>query len=1450
MSWIDEYMKILAKHEGTRPAKATEGGGYTRGYGITSLADNFVSTLLRNKGLNASEMEDKELAREYVIWNAEQISKQFDNYDEWPDSVKMAAVDLAYNGGNITRFKGFTTALREGRYQDAMSETLDVVAANDPETGKRGALRGLGNRRFDIYNYVARELEFPQITGLKVVKRGTGSLFSYTTADGATIDKAIGSPIHSASGKYDTLKKKTRPVDDITSPDDAMLDEVVKPQKPALDSAEPIARTPVEETVSSTVPPDVEARKGRVAKLTEAMFPERDKEVIQEDLVSPDDMMLETVTLPKGPEPQLPEGVPPPQEGSFEAMFGITSFGMEKAEDSFVTPDGYIPPQEIQNKITNFREVESNAQKLVEESQTQPSLIENTNPKYAERLPEPKELNEFQFLGSRRYGTVMQSTLGDDSFDYHMFTPTEGQAFGAAFRQYNIIPSMARMFDKSIANRAKYKKTPGYSAYNDDILKRMVGEDGLYFFRHSGSHEESMLKYRRMAQDRKDMETVKLSSSGTGYSVLAALTDPTILAPFFPSKIFKGGNYRVGRAMEGFGFGVLTTAPQQAVIESQNESRDATNAFLGVFAAGVLGGTIHTALGQSIAPSRIAQMRLQEDAFRTQMLGKESKYTAEQIKELKQVYAAGAQVSPEIARTNMYRQLEAEGLAETGIGIEKLGWNPTIRLFKSEMPLSRNIVPAMVDVGGLIQKKVLRGVEMEQSVETTFRTTYYPLVLDAVRASDSAYLRYRGKAVPQGEIGRAGAMMKARMEDIFSKGDGHLTEVQFRNRVGQAMARGDVDSIGDAASPFVTEAAKAYRKVFNKVKDEANKVRLFESELANDIAAATARGDAAAVTRLQEQLVKLREQGVTVNTAASYVPRIYRIDKIEQNIPRFLNIIKEWAIRTRRVNPSNADSFAAQVLDTVTRRRPFIDYESATDALDFVKLPSGVQARSLEIPDELIEEFLERDIESLMRTHVKTMGMDIELTRKFGSSSMDDVIKQITDEYQRLIGETKDFTRRGKLAEGLENDLRDIRGLRDRLRGTYGASKDPHQLSSRFVRVMKSFNVLTGMGSAMVSSVPDIARIAMVEGFSNAYSRGFATLFNEQAAIIRTMSKPELNKAAIGVDAALGLRAHAMSDMGDLFGNRYTIERTLNDATGMFFLMNGLNIWNQVLKEIAGNVTMLRMTESIMAKNGWQSLTDAQRQKLLKNGISRQDYGIMRMNIETHGQKVGNEWLPNTDAWTDVTQRLRFRNALNQNVERIIITPGAGDRALWTSTEFGSLLTQFKSYGQGAMQRMFTSGLQEKDGAFWQGAFLIVGLAAMVNEIKRAQYGLTSNESFDQKLINAVDRSGLLGWFTDVNNGIEKLSDYQLGMRPLLTDQQQYPVHTTAKASAVTGPTSSAILNALSVAGDTITGNVSNQTAQDLRFIFPSGNLFYLDPIYDGVFGEGNVNRQPEANRR
>ena len=97
------------------------------------------------------------------------------------------------------------------------------------------------------------------------------------------------------------------------------------------------------------------------------------------------------------------------------------------------------------------------------------------------------------------------------------------------------------------------------------------------------------------------------------------------------------------------------------------------------------------------------------------------------------------------------------------------------------------------------------------------------------------------------------------------------------------------------------------------------------------------------------------------------------------------------------------------------------------------------------------------------------------------------------------------------------------------------------------------------------------------------------------------MLTKEARQAGIAVDAALGLRASAFSDVGDLFGSRYAMERALNTSTGIFFLINGLNYWNQAMKEFASNIITLRMTEAIM--KDFQRLNAKDRQKLLANGI-------------------------------------------------------------------------------------------------------------------------------------------------------------------------------------------------------------------------------------------------------
>lgn len=1195
-----------------------------------------------------------------------------------------------------------------------------------------------------------------------------------------------------AQKKSEQFGIKTDPIRGIRAPDQvtggAEFAEDYQIQREILqDSPEP--KEVYGDAVVSTVPPSDTSRDERVERLIEAAQPE----TVQED---------------REEEVSEAELTPQPEEES----------SVEEVQTSMVEQDASVMEELATVELPSIED------DLVDESPL-PNVLETLPESKANSLMPTQDdfIEGYTTLYGKpntQYGQRIPSQLEDqDAYDYSVFDESFSSVWGAAFRQNNFFPALMRSIE---ASDPKFKKTSGYSVFNDKpFMKKIGGKSGAWRFRHSGSSAESNMLYDRMQEDAEDANLLSATRSVPA-TIASSLTSPTIFAPLAPIKVLKTAN-RTRRFVGGSAYTYALMAPEQMLIDSQNTQRDASHGALALTAMSLIGGSLAVTFGKGLRTGNIQEQKL--------LTGPADDIASEGDGTFR---AAGAGVSPDRARQTAYADMEDEALEGTGIGVEKLPWNPVIRMMQSQNPIVRGLAVGMVDVGGMMQKKVRsKELEMDQSIETTFRTKYMSELAAAVRASDEAYLNYRGITPSTSDSRRAFQMIKEFASDKVSSSS-YLTEVQFRDRIARAMRRGDVDRVGDDISPFVTEATTQYRKLFNLIKNESEKAGLFQKELDEALEAAKRSGDTAAIRRVELKIQQFRSHGVTPNTAASYVPRIYRVDKIMAKQKEFLSIIETYATRTLRMNQSQARAFAKEVMDTVTRNRPYYDLEDATN-LDWVSRASSAKARTLEIPDELIEEFLENDIEMLMKHHVKTMGMDAEIALKYGDVNMQAVIDDVTAEYKRLIDDASDANERADLSKKLEADLRDIRGLRDRLRGTYGASKDPHAMSSRFVRVMKSINVLVGMGGAMVSSIPDVARTVMVEGLSTTYEKGFRAMFDEQGRILKAMTRDELNKAAVGVDAVLGLRAHAFSDMGDLFGSRYTVERSLNQATGAFFLINGLNLWNQALKEFAGNVTMLRMTDSIMKP--WSKISAADKEKLLKNGIGQQDHMRMQSLIKQHGEQINGQWVPNTDAW-DPVMRLKFRNALNQNVERIIITPGAGDRALWTSTEFGSLLTQFKSYGQGAVVRMMTAGLQEKDGAFWQGAFLIVGLAAMVNEIKRIQYGKTEEETFNEKMANAIDRSGVLGWFMDVNNAVEKISDYKLGMRPFMTDQPQYRLPDSAIAGEVLGPTASNTMTLAKVLGDVVSFNADEQTLRESRFIMPGTTLPYLDPIYDGIFGQ------------
>jgi hypothetical protein len=355
----------------------------------------------------------------------------------------------------------------------------------------------------------------------------------------------------------------------------------------------------------------------------------------------------------------------------------------------------------------------------------------------------------------------------------------------------------------------------------------------------------------------------------------------------------------------------------------------------------------------------------------------------------------------------------------------------------------------------------------------------------------------------------------------------------------------------------------------------------------------------------------------------------------------------------------------------------------------------------------------------------------------------------------------------------------------------------------------------------------------MTEGFANTFDYGFRSLLSSQGRTLRKMSKRELNLAGEGLELTLGLRALQFVDSGDMFGKRFMFERQMHNAQGAFFILNGLHYWNNTMKQFAGTVTSARILDASFASaNG--TATASMKSKLSRSFIDEDMAKEIAEMTEQFGERVkirnGKDmWMPNTERWTNKEAAKHFRASLATDVNRTIVTPGAGDRAVWTSTEFGSMVAQFKSFGQASMQRVLISGMQEGGAAFYYGGASLIGMGMIVNEIKRAQYNIPGEESLKGKIVEGIDRSGILAWFMDVNNSIEVLTDNGFGIRPLLNESPPYSPNLRKIAGSTVGPTGSQLVNAGSLLGDLATFDVNRHTKRKAERMIPLNNHPLVD---------------------
>ncbi|MEK9909116.1 MAG: hypothetical protein VW498_02010 [Candidatus Thalassarchaeaceae archaeon] len=262
--------------------------------------------------------------------------------------------------------------------------------------------------------------------------------------------------------------------------------------------------------------------------------------------------------------------------------------------------------------------------------------------------------------------------------------------------------------------------------------------------------------------------------------------------------------------------------------------------------------------------------------------------------------------------------------------------------------------------------------------------------------------------------------------------------------------------------------------------------------------------------------------------------------------------------------------------------------------------------------------------------------------------------------------------------------------------------------------------------------------------------------------------------------------------------------------------------------------------------------------RLRKAGISEEMSARIADQVETYGYFGDNVRIARTHLWEDKEAAEFFRAALGKEINEIIVTPGKGDLpnviggglghlipekaqkaikdtvdqmpegamkegvkkvgGIFMSEEMSRLIFQFKSFGIAAQHRVMTPALQQMDQNVLIGAVALVGLGALVDQMRREQTG-NNYGSFEDKLMSAIERSGLMGYMGDVMRAFENI---------------QNPI---SNPSALLGTVGGPIVQQVNKAGDVLFDygrlHVGSKTNQNLVDMAPLSNVAHFRWLND-----------------
>ena len=1060
-----------------------------------------------------------------------------------------------------------------------------------------------------------------------------------------------------------------------------------------------------------------------------------------------------------------------------------------------------------------------------------------------------------------------------DDYEYNFFE----EVVPAAFRLENTIGSF--LSDETVG-------LGGVENQDFDPFSHLRPGDEQYSnrFAFADTPAEVFKLQAQIDRETRDKDILRSSGGlGTVAAMAAGVLDPINFIPVGGAayKTYRTGGSILRNAGTTARAGLLSSTASEAVLQHTQMTRtygeSAANIAASTLFSGILGGGVATARrmidnsGRSVddiiaqidndltvGNSSVGAAGIKDLDFESI-----SKIEADVRKMVKDGKLADAEEGIEVAKRIASELLGREGMQKNWAvnGALKLvgDQDPTLRILQSPSQVSRELGQELFETPLVLGKNEV-GKATPVSVQALVRG-YEAGKYRALSGMDNDFVQY-----VTGHSKKFADIVRYESGRLLHINTGKLSYKQFREAVGKATRRGDdassLSGIPEDAIPHINSAARRFRS------------EIYEPATQKAIAQG------------------LLPEGVTPKTAETYLNRVYDLDKLAQPEvrARFVEVTSEWLARKaeearvrtttfedevaflkkqiqeknneapllleRReklhardlkeieMQPEEFRSLAEEILQRI-KGTPGgrLPYDVPMDRIDSGGRASSAKAGPLKarvfmIEDELIEEFLVNDIEQVAKRFVRSIAPDIELTKKFGDIEMTGKIKEIQDDYMRLMARPDADVR--KLEKRMNADIRDIVALRDTLRNVYGMPENPMDWKIRTGRAFRQLNYIRLLGGMTVSAIPDIARPVMVHGFGRVFGDAIVPLIGNFSAMGKLTQ--QMRDMGLASDMIMNSRMQQLADVTDDFSRHTMIERGLGAMSDTMGMVSVMAPWNTAFKQMTAVVSMNRMIRGIDAEISG-TISQKERTYLRQNYIGKEEGVSIRKMLDDHGDVEGGVQMPNALEWTDRNAYDVFQAALNRDVERIIVTPGLDKPLIATKTEIGGLAFQFKSFAIAATQRILLSGLQQRDMAMLNGTLFAVSLGMASASFKMWDSGRgkeLKDWTIGKWIAEGVDRSGVTGWLFEANNMIEKATRGNIGVSALTGGKQMSRYASRDLFGSLAGPTADTVdLMA------TATGSVSSAILGDddwkasdthaVRKLLPYQNLFLLRQLFDSA---------------